>query len=188
VIALFLFIYVGLHGSDGRSLSIDQRIAENMEYNVGTTGYYGGGGLNRSTAVPFWWSQHGMNDPVATVIGHGIGASFHSETDPGHIERKYAGYSVGLTGLSTLLWDVGLLGAMLYMGVLLAAGVTAVRLLGRTEPGLDRAVCRALIASIFIHAALVPLADMMFMAPSTEVLQALTLGLIAWRWRSRKPL
>jgi hypothetical protein len=190
VIVMFIYVYVGLHGSDGdgRSMTIDQRVAENLEYNVGTTGYYGGGSLNRSTAVPFWWSQHGLNDPVATVIGHGIGASFTSQTDPGHIDRKYAGYSVGLTGLTTLLWDVGILGAALYMSVLLAAGLTGIKLLGRTEPGLDRAVCRALIASVFMHMALVPVADMMFQAPSTELLQALTLGLIAWRWRSRQPL
>jgi hypothetical protein len=188
VIAMFIYIYVGLHGSDGRSLSMDQRIAENLEYNVGTTGYYGGGGLNRSTVVPFWWSQHGLNDPIATVIGHGVGASFFSETDPGHIDRKYAGYHVGLTGLSTLLWDVGILGAALYMTMLLAAGLTSIKLLSRTEPGFDRAVCRALIASVFMHIALVPVADMMFLAPSTELLQGLTLGLIAWRWRSRHPL
>jgi len=187
VIAFFLYLYVGVLGADGRSLSFDQRIAENLEYNVGSTGYYGGGGLNRTTVIPFWWSQHGLNNPVATAIGHGIGASFHSETDPGHIDRKYAGYSVGLTGLSALLWDVGLVGAGLYLAVLLAAALVAIRLAGRAEPGLDRAVCRALVASVFMQIALVPVADMMLLVPSTEVLQGLTLGLIAWRWRSRQP-
>jgi hypothetical protein len=188
VIAFFIYLYVGVLGEDGRSLSMDQRIAENLEYNVGTVGYYGGGGLNRSTVVPFWWGQHGLNNPVQTVIGHGIGASFHSDTEPGHIDRKYAGYSVGLTGLSALLWDVGLLGTGLYLAVLIAAGITAIRLTGRARPGFDRAVCRALVASVFMQLALVPVADMMLLVPSTEVLQGLTLGLIAWRWRSRQPL
>jgi hypothetical protein len=188
VIALFIYIYIGLLSADGRSLSLDQRIAENLEYNVGNTGYYGGGGLNRSTVVPFWWSQHGLNNPVATVLGHGIGSSFYSETDPGHMDRKYAGYAIGLTGLSSLLWDVGIFGTVLYLGLLVSAGLVAIKLAARAQPGLDRAVCRALVASVFMQLALVPVADMMLLVPSTEVLQALTLGLIAWRWRSRQPL
>jgi hypothetical protein len=188
VLAFFIYIYIGVLGTDGRALTTEQRIAENLEYNVGTAGYYGGGGLNRSTVVPFWWRQHGLNEPVATVLGHGIGASFHSDTDPGHIDRKYAGYSVGLTGLSALLWDLGLLGTSLYVAVMLAGGLIAIKLTGRAEPGLDRAVSRALVASVFMQLALLPAADMMLLVPSTQVLQALTLGLIAWRWRSRQPL
>jgi hypothetical protein len=188
VVALFIYIYVGLLGSDGRSMSMDQRIAENLEYNIGSKGYYGGAGLNRSNVVPFWWSQHGLNNPVGTVFGHGLGASFHSETEPGHIDRKYAGYSVGLTGLSALLWDVGLLGTGLYLALLAAAGLVAIRLTARASPGFDRALCRALVASVFMQLALVPVADMMLLVPSTQVLQALTLGLIVWRWRSRQPI
>ncbi len=129
-----------------------------------------------------------MHNPVDTVLGHGIGASFSSETDPGHIDRRYAGYSVGLTGLSILLWDLGLLGVALYCAILLMAGLAAIRLVGRAEPGMDRAVCRALVASAFMQLALVPVVDLMTLAPSTELLQALTLGLIAWRWRSNQPV
>ena len=188
VIALFVYVYVGLHGTDGRTMSINERIKENLEYNVGTAGYHGGGSLNRSNVVPFWWRQHGLSNPVDTVFGHGIGASFYSETDPGHVDRRYAGYHVALTGLSTLLWDVGLFGTALYLAILLVAGLTSIKLLARAKPGLDRAVCRALVASVFLQLMLVPLAELMFVAPSTELLQALTLGLIAWRWRSRQPL
>jgi hypothetical protein len=169
-------------------MSFEERLTENLEYNVGEKGYYGGSGLNRSNVVSFWWKQHGLSDPIATVIGHGIGSSFHDINTPGHIDRKYAGYSVGLTGLSTLLWDVGILGAAGYLLILLLAGVAAIKLAGKAAPGLDRALCRSLVASVFTQLALVPVGDLMFLSPSTQVLQAMTLGLIAWRWRRRRPL
>ena len=188
VIALFGFIYVAFQDSDGRSISIESRIIENLEYNIGDKGHHGGGSLNRSNVVPFWWRQHGLQDPIRTTLGHGIGASFSSNSDPGVIDRQYSGYSVGLTGLSTLLWDVGILGAAMYIGILCVAGIAGVSLMRRSRPGLDHAFCSALTASVFLQVLLVLVADLMFQAPSTQVLLMLTLGMIAWRWRSTEPV
>src|SRR5690606_26503141 len=43
VVVLLGFIYVAFQDSDGRSVSIEARIMENIEYNIGDKGHYGDG-------------------------------------------------------------------------------------------------------------------------------------------------
>jgi hypothetical protein len=166
-------------------MTFEQRLDENMEYNVGTRGYYGGASLNRGNVVQFWWHEHGAKDPAGTVFGHGLGSSFGpmGSEQRGHMDRKYPGYAIGLISLSALLWDVGLLGTGLYLMMFLAAFVAAGRLTARASPGLDRAMCRTLQAVVVMMPAMLLALDLHLMAPSLQVLTAFTLGLIAWRWR-----
>jgi hypothetical protein len=185
------YSYIVLHSTDGRELTFEQRLEENLEYNVGSRGHYGGASLNRGNVVQFWWHQHGANDPVGTVFGHGLGASFGAGgTDNfGHMDRKYPGYAIGLTAISALLWDVGLFGTVLYLSIFLAAFVAASRLTARASPGLDRAMCRTLQAVLLMMPAMLFAVDLHLMVPSIQVLTAFALGLIAWRWRlgNRQP-
>jgi hypothetical protein len=180
------YSYLVLHNSDGRDLTIQQRLDENLEYNVGSRGYYGGASLNRGNVVQFWWQEHGGHDPAATVFGHGLGSSFgaSSPIDPGGIaDRKYPGYAIGLTAVAALLWDVGLFGTLLYLSVFAAAFVTAWQLTARAAPGLDRAMCRTLLAVVSMMPVMLFSLDTHLMTPSIQVLTGFTLGLIAWRWR-----
>jgi hypothetical protein len=179
------YSYIVLHSTDGREMTFEQRLDENMEYNVGTRGYYGGASLNRGNVVQFWWHEHGAKDPAGTVFGHGLGSSFGpmGSEQRGHMDRKYPGYAIGLISLSALLWDVGLLGTGLYLMMFLAAFVAAGRLTARASPGLDRAMCRTLQAVVVMMPAMLLALDLHLMAPSLQVLTAFTLGLIAWRWR-----
>jgi hypothetical protein len=101
----------------------------------------------------------------------------------GHMDRKYPGYSIGLTTMSALLWDVGLLGTGLFLMMFLAAFLAAGRLTARASPGLDRAMCRTLQAVLMMIPAMLFALDLHLLAPSLQVLTAFTLGLIAWRWR-----
>jgi hypothetical protein len=185
-IGTLAYSYLILHNTDGRDLTLQQRLDENLEYNVGSRGYYGGASLNRGNVVQFWWREHGAHDPVRTLFGHGLGASFGSSggTDPGGLmDRKYPGYAIGLTAVSALLWDVGLLGTALYVAMFAAAFFTAARLTARASPGLDRAMCRTLQASVAMMPLMLAALDTHLMTPSIQVLTAFTLGLIAWRWR-----
>ena len=136
--------------------------------------------------MPFWWSRHGLDDPIATVFGHGLGASHGSRGTEqfGHVDRKYPGYSIGLTAFAGLLWDVGLFGVALYLLMLGAAFRAAGQLAAKAAPGLDRAMCRTLRAVIVMTVPAVLALDVMLIAPSLQVLVAFTLGLIAWRWRA----
>jgi hypothetical protein len=102
--------------------SLDDRIRDTLSYNIYERGY-GGYALNRTTALTFWARHQGAESPIALVFGHGVGAS-HDATG-GHIARRYPGYGIGLTGASTLLWDLGVLGLVLFLTILGFAWRTA---------------------------------------------------------------
>jgi hypothetical protein len=191
IVGLMAF-YIQYQATEGRTaMTFEQRVRENLEYNVGNRGYFGGASLNRSNVVPFWWSRHGLDDPVGTVFGHGLGASHGSRGTEqlGHVDRKYPGYSIGLTAFAGLLWDVGLVGMALYLLMLGGAFRAAGRLVTQAAPGLDRAMCRTLRAVVVMIVPALLALDVMLIAPSMQVLAAFSLGLIAWRWRagSRAP-
>ena len=99
------------------------------------------------------------------------------------MDRRYPGYAIGLTAVSALLWDVGLLGTLLYMSIFLTAFIAARQLTARASPGLDRAMCRTFQAVVAMMPVMLFSLDLHLMMPSIQVLTAFTLGLIAWRWR-----
>lgn len=179
------YVYVAVQNHDSRSMTFEARVQENLDYNFGELGYYDGPSLNRVTAVKFWWDKNGISDPIHTVFGHGLGASFSmpgSDTF-GHLNVRYSGHGIDLTGLSTLLWDVGLFGTLLYFLVLWSAWRAARKLAAEALPGYDRALLVTLSAAIAMIGVMVLATSAMFWAPSMQVIMMTTLGLLAWRWR-----
>ena len=100
-------------------------LQETLSYNTGDRGY-GNSKLNRTSVYTFWASQH-LNERgplVNTLFGYGPGSS--KDARGGYAEHslaaeRFAGFGIGLTGLSGLLWDVGILGAAAAVGFFLAA-------------------------------------------------------------------
>lgn len=186
VCAALLYNYVALQVEEGRSgMSLQARIEENINYNLGDRGYYGGASLNRSNVVSFWWSRHGLQDLSGTLLGHGIGSAHGSRGTErlGHMDRRYPGYAIGLTAVAVHLWEQGLVGVALVLGSVAGAWRAASRLARRAQQGIDRALCRSLAAGA---ALLVPIwlaLEAWILAPSLQVLIALILGLTAWRAR-----
>ena len=181
-----MWSYVALQATEGRGqMSFQQRLQESIEYNIGSRGYFGGASLNRGNVLPFWWEKHGASDPIGTIVGHGIGASAGGSGGDtvGHMDRRYQGVAIGLTTASSLLWDVGLLGLMLILTIYAGAFFTAGALVARASPGLDRAMCRTLQATVVLLGLMLFALDMLMTAASLQVLTAFTFGLIAWRWR-----
>ena len=181
------YVYVALQPTDSRTgLTFEQRLEENIEYNFGTAGYAPGASLNRGNVVPFWWSRHGARDLKGTLFGHGLGASHGwqgaGET-VGYMSRRYPQVALSLTGIAGLLWDLGVVGAGLFVAVFAGAYLTARRLAAQASPGWDRALCRGLAASAAMLLALLFATDGMLQLPTTQVLMCATLGLIAWRAR-----
>jgi hypothetical protein len=184
---VLMWSYVAHQATEGRSgMTFEQRLQENIDYNFGSRGYYGGASLNRGSVIPFWWDKHGGDDPVGTIVGHGIGAAHGSPgaDSVGHMDGRYRGFAIGLTAASTLLWDVGLFGFGLIMAIYASAFFAAGKLVGQASPGLDRAICRTLQASVLLLGLMIFALDVVLLAPSMQVLTSLTFGLIAWRWRS----
>lgn len=126
-----LALYAALPGADGqRSGSIGRFVEGAMAYNIGQKGY-GSAVLNRSTVYGFWWREHARRDDwKGAVFGHGPGASSSASATVSDTlsTTRYSGYAIGLTGVSTLLWDTGLLGTAAFVLLLLAAARQAWRL------------------------------------------------------------
>lgn len=95
---------------------------EDMVYNIIGYNYYGkysnGILLNRTTVLSFWFNNQGLHDPVGFLFGNGIGSA-HAST--GHLDLRYTNYGIGLTAVSSLLWEVGVLGISLFALILLLA-------------------------------------------------------------------
>lgn len=180
------WLYLSMQAFPGQPL--DVKLAEIVAYNFGEAGYYGRG-LNRTSVYAYWIAHQSLSDPISLTFGHGLGSSFGSitELNPGHMDRAHSGMFIGLTAASSVLWDLGVVGFLLFMALYLSAAQYAYRLARFARPGFDRAFCRALHAMAVMLIVMFFYSDAAISLPTQEVLSALTLGLIAWRWRSAKP-
>jgi hypothetical protein len=135
----------------GKNKDLESFVQNTIDYNVGDRGH-GRYILNRTTVYPFWWSEHGVHNVLETFVGHGAASS--KDSGAGLSERtlaltRYPGYGVGLTGVSALLWETGVLGLAAVIGLF----VSAFRLTGRladqyqgTQTGMNVRAVRAGIA------------------------------------------
>lgn len=124
ITALFGLIYLGLNKS-----SLSEVISLTISYNFGTQGY-GTNILNRSTVIDFWWNNQSWGDPVGMFLGHGLGSAYSNlgNAVPGHIGVNFIGYGIDLTSVSSLLWDVGILGVLMFFSIFIMAWRVAGRL------------------------------------------------------------
>lgn len=131
VLAVIVVIYSILPGADGqRSRSVEDFVQESLAYNIGKKGY-GSAVLNRSTVYPFWWHEHVRRDDLkGAIFGHGPGATnqVSATVTETLATKRYLGYAIGLTGLSTLLWETGIVGTGLFVGLIAYATLHARRL------------------------------------------------------------
>lgn len=155
-------------------------IESSFAYNVGAQGY-GSSAVNRLTVYGFWWAQHDKSGGVArTLFGHGPGAvNTTSLTGRESLAmRLYSGFSPGLTGLSTLLWEVGAFGALAFVSLLVAVYRSATWL--AQHPGL--VAFRAELTSARIVIAMLSVSllhnNLLLIDLATQTLLALAIGLV----------
>lgn len=130
--ALALGMLASYSASFGKGKSIHETIQYTLESNVGAQGY-ASHSLNRWTVLTFWAAQHGLDDIPGTVFGHGLGASHESSESVLSAARtladtRYRGHGIGLTAISALLWDTGLLGTCAILAMFASAFLLAGRL------------------------------------------------------------
>lgn len=126
-------------------------LANTLHYNFEQAGY-GNAYLNRTTVLSFWWARHGWDDPLTFLFGHGLGSSYWSPSNllAGHIGLQFARYSIDLTAVSSMLWDVGLIGVSVYFMVIFAAWHTANQLERKSLDARTRADALAIQAALTI--------------------------------------
>lgn len=156
--------------------------------------------LTRLSALTFWAEQHVRANPVHTLLGHGPGASREPETTAvlevtGTLaQKKYPGMRIGYTGLSALLWDTGVLGAICVLGMFASAFVMAGRLARhhrRRNDGFHTALFEGLQAAMAVLALSLAHKDFLVVHLPYQAVVYLLVGLVANSWlllvRQREP-
>jgi len=143
------------------------------------------GDMSRLDAVQYWAEQQSIGDPAATLFGHGLAASkwsstlFHSRLVGRHDNRR-----LDKSGLSALLWDTGLVGAIAFLAALAGACVQGGRLARSPALGaIDRAIVRGAQVSVLFALVLLPLKATLLTWAQASFVLFLSLGLIAFYHR-----
>lgn len=125
-----VFSYASLHESSKYKKPqdlIEHVVEQNTQEGVG----YGTYSLNRMTTLRFWAEERKRYNVVNFLIGHGLGQSRDErsllEFSQTMAVSRYFGMGIGLTTLSSLLWDVGVIGLVVMLGMF----VSAFRLAGK---------------------------------------------------------
>lgn len=88
--------------------------------------------LNRMTVYTFWWNETTSRRGLLPIlIGHGLGAAKWAGIEQGHIQGlpRYRDTKLAPTALVRLLWDVGIMGTLIYMLIFVKAFFDAGRML-----------------------------------------------------------
>nr|WP_320016115.1 hypothetical protein [uncultured Desulfobacter sp.] len=117
-------IHLAFKGSDWKKNLTN---AFGYSFQVDTSKEKGSGG--RAQALNFWWQEHKSDKFVSKMIGHGLGSSRTQGQVLGFEAKYYRGNQlIDLTGLSLLLWDVGLVGTLLIYAILICFFILAGKL------------------------------------------------------------
>jgi hypothetical protein len=160
--------------------SLEDQINDSLKYNVYNTGY-GINLLNRTTVLTFWAEQQGAHNPVGFLFGNGMGSSHTSAG--GHVAMRYPRHGIGLTGASTLLWDLGVFGFGLFSALLAMAWRAAGRLQKQSADAIVRADALAIQAALAMFAVYIFFRQSLLETMSFQIVFAVTLGYLAWLHR-----
>jgi hypothetical protein len=98
----------------------------------------------------------------------------------GHIGVKYLHYGINLTTASTLLWDTGLIGFILFVSIFIVAWIAAGRLGGSVSDPAVKADALAIQASISLFLLNIVYTDSMVNLLSMELVYAIVLGYLGY--------
>lgn len=177
ITAAFVYLYFGYFSGS----TVNAGFNDLLRYNVEDAGY-GNLYLNRTTVLTFWWQHQGWHDPVGFLFGHGAGSAYWTE-DPslpsGIIGAKFPQYGVALTTASTLLWDVGALGTLLFLGLFVAAYFEARTLYKRELDPEVRSSLLGIQVALAVIFAFVPYTSSILSIFPFQIVAAITFGYLA---------
>jgi hypothetical protein len=161
--------------------SLDEAVLGTVDYNMGDMGYSQSQSLNRWTSITFWAQQQSWRDPLGFLIGNGLGSSSSGEgTLAGHLGLKYFRYGINLTAASTLLWDTGLIGLILFVGIFIAAWRAAGRLRSSVSDSAVKGDALAIQASISLFLLDIVYTDSIVTLIPMELIYAIVLGYLGY--------
>ena len=139
------------------------------------------GVMTRRQTIAYWWRSHNASNFHEALIGHGLGASRTRGLALGEVAQRHQPWQIDRTGISQLLWDVGLIGSLAALGALYAMYRQGGRLsksqaLLPWQRGLARGI-QAIAPLYFLS--LLYRNDIPYAAPMMFLFMA-SFGLIAW--------
>ena len=175
----YLYVYVMLEST------FDKAITGILRYNVQDVGY-GTMLLNRTTVMTFWAKFHGLQDPISFLFGHGLGSSYGNGFDAGYIARLYPNYGINLTTISTLLWDLGIVGLSMYVSIYLVVWVQISKVWRNTSSAQVKADCLAVQAGIALTLFFTIYSDSQVNLLVHEIIIAVLLGYAAFLYQQQQ--
>lgn len=184
----FLYMYTLIAHASGQRVS---GVLDYLDYiyfmNVKTSNQLYG--LTRFTALSFWFLEHFPGDVLHAFIGHGLGQTQEAGVlSKGYYNtiagRLYPGLHIGVSALSAMLWDVGLIGVTIACMMFASAFRLAGRLAGdwAGEPAAV-ALFRALQAAIAILFITIPHKNLFVLEITEQGLFILLVGFLIYSAR-----
>lgn len=158
--------------------TVAEVLESTISYNFAEAGYasyY----LNRTTVLSFWWGQQGMHDPVGFFFGNGLGSSFLGQIS-GHIALLYPYHGVNLTAASTILWDLGIVGLVLFFAMFISAWRTAGTLYRASSDPRVKADLLAIQASIALFLLFIVYSQDIVNLIAMEIIYSAVLGYLGF--------
>jgi len=180
IIGTLLTVGMGYAYLSISQMSLDELFANTLSYNLYEQGY-GTNYLNRTTVLTFWANHQGVHDPVSFVFGNGLGCS-HQATG-GYVDIRYPSYGIGLTAVSTLLWDMGVFGSGLFAIFFVLAWQAAGRLYRESTEPVVIADAAAIQASLSLFAFHLFYTRALLESLPFQIVFAAVLGYLAWLYR-----
>lgn len=149
------------------------------------------GQMGRITQLDFWAQRNGRDVNFETLFGHGIGSTKISRLYIGDVARRYYPLPLGNTSASIMLWEVGVLGLLFFVCLLLAGSRLAGRLADDPQiPAFHRAILQTSAIGLVLVVLTLPYKHYAIQLSSVQMLVVLMLGQAAYWYshaRSRKP-
>lgn len=89
---------------------------------------YRAGVMTRREAVEFWWDRHDSSSLAPALFGHGFGAARTEGLALGSAAAPNWPRKIDMTGASSLLWELGIVGTGLFLASLVAGFVACSRM------------------------------------------------------------
>lgn len=166
-------------------MSLDELVFDTLKYNVYEVGY-GNYYLNRTTVFTFWGQRQSLADPVSFLFGNGLGSAKGAGDGTlagGHINALYPNHGIDLTGVSMLLWELGVFGVGLYYLIMVMAWRCANQLIAFAVDPVARADAAAIQASIALFIFYPLYRDSLLSEFGFQVIFTSMLGYLAWLYK-----
>ena len=148
---------------------------------------YETGEISRGASLALWVEDQYTDWPTR-LIGFGPAASrAKSVVAVGIVAQRFAPLAIAATTLSMLLWDAGVISALLFAGLILVTLVYAMRLI--RDPNLSathRASARMVASLLAVFVTMLVYDRALVDEPCTQLLLALSIGYVGWL-RTHRP-